>query len=92
MPAKIASGMDVITTMVLRQLPRNSSTISDTSSDAITASLATLWIAERTYTDWSKSRLMSTSGGAALRMSGSKARVESTTSRLDASECLRMVR
>ena len=61
-------------------------------SEATTASVATLRTAARTYTDWSKSRLMSTFSGAPLRISGRRSRVAPTTARLEASECFRMVR
>jgi hypothetical protein len=91
-PANIAHGIDVITTIVLRQLPRNSRIISDTSADAMTASCVTLLIAARTNFDWSKSSEMSSPSGASRRMSSSSARTESTTARLDASACLRIVR
>ena len=96
MPANIAQGIEVITTMVLRQLPRNSRIIRLTSSEASTASKATFLIAARTNCDWSKSRLICMSPNPAAlapaRMSSSRSRVASTTARLEASACLRIVR
>ena len=91
-PANIAHGIEVITTIVLRQLPRNSRIMIDTSPDASTDSDATFLIAARTKVDWSKSSVMSMPSGAPARMSSSSARTPLTTSRLDASACLRMVR
>ncbi len=92
MPANIEQGMEVTTTRVLRQLPRNTRIMSDTSSAAMMASDATFWIAARTKTDWSKSRLTSKPSGAAARISGSMARADSTTVRLEASAALRICR
>ena len=48
---KIASGIDVQTMTIERQLPRKTPIISDTSTDEITASRSTLLIAPRTNSD-----------------------------------------
>jgi len=51
MAEKIASGIDVQTITMLRQLPRNRPTISDTSSDEMIASRTTPPMAPRTNTE-----------------------------------------
>ena len=50
-PAAIDSGIEVDTISTLRQLPRNTSTITDTSTAAMTPSRITPLIAPRTNTD-----------------------------------------
>ncbi len=50
-PANIEQGIEVTTTMVLRQLPRNTRIIRETSPAAMMASDATFLIAARTNTD-----------------------------------------
>ncbi len=92
MAEKIASGIDVQTITMLRQLPRNSPTISDTRIDEMTASRTTPPIAPRTKTDWSKSMFSSRPLGAAALICGSASRTASTTASVEASECLRMAR
>jgi len=89
---KMASGIDVQTITMLRQLPRNRPTISDTSSDEMIASRTTPLIAPRTNTDWSKSIFRSIPSGAAARTIGSCSRVASTTANVDVSAFLRMAR
>ncbi len=66
-----ASGIEVLTTSMLRQLPRKNSTINDTSPAAINASRSTPFTAARTNTDWSKSTLSSMPSGAAALIDGS---------------------
>ena len=63
-PAKIESGIEIATTTVLRQLPRNTRIISDTRIEERTASLTTFSTAARTNTDWSKSIFSSIPSGA----------------------------
>ncbi len=89
---KIASGIEVQTITMLRQLPRNRPTISDTSSDEMIASRTTPPIAPRTNTDWSKSIFSSRPLGAAALICGSTSRTASTTASVDASACLRIAR
>ena len=92
MPAQMESGMESETITVLRQSPRNSRIISETRIEEMIASRTTLVTAARTNTDWSKSSLSSMPLGAAAWISGSMARVASTTARVEASACFRMAR
>ena len=85
----IARGMETTDTITLRQLPRNTRIMRDTSSADTTASCTTLSIAARTKTDWSKSSFTSSPLGATERMSGSISFVASTTASVDASAFLR---
>ena len=91
-PTRIESGIEMATTSVLRQLPRNTRTISETRRVAMTASRTTLAIAARTNTDWSKPTFSWSPGGACAMTPGSRPRTASTTVVVDASECLRMAR
>ena len=92
MPARMESGIETDTITVERQSPRNKRIISDTRIEEMIASRTTLVTAARTNTDWSKSSLSSMPLGAAASIWGSISRVASTTARVEASECLRMVR
>ena len=67
---RIESGIEVITTSVLRQLPRNSKIMTAVRSAAIAPSVSTPAIAARTKSDWSNSSLISIPGGAAARIVG----------------------
>ncbi len=89
---QMASGIEVQTITIERQLPRNSPIISDTSADDSSASRSTRSIAPRTNTDWSKSMRKSIPCGAAALIAGSASRVASTTASVEASACLRMAR
>ncbi len=51
MAVKMASGIEVQTTITLRQLPRNAKIINETRIEESTASRTTLMIAARTNTD-----------------------------------------
>ena len=68
-----ASGIEVSTTSVERRLPMNNSTTAATSKPTSTASYRTLRTAARTNTLWSNSGSMRMPGGAAARISGSRA-------------------
>ncbi len=50
---RIDNGMEMVMIRVLRQLPRNSSTISAVRQAAVSASVTTPFTAARTNTDWS---------------------------------------
>ena len=91
-PTRMASGMLVPTSTAPRQLPRKNRIISDTRTDAITASWSTLVTAARTKTDWSKSSFSSIASGAAAFTVGSTSRVPSTTASVEASAFLRIAR
>ena len=58
MEVKIDSGIETAIIEVLRQLPRNSSSITAVSKAAISASCMTPMIAALTNTDWSNNRLI----------------------------------
>ena len=69
---------------VLRQLPRNSSTIAAVSAAAISASITTPLTAALTNTDWSNSGVTLTSGGSICGTRGSSARRLATMSSVEA--------
>ena len=89
---KMASGIELATTIMERQLPRKNRIIRETSSEASSASRTTPCTAARTNTDWSKSSFSSSPVGATCRMAGSASLAASTTARVEASACLRMAR
>ena len=60
---KIDNGIEVVTTIVLRQLPRKSRIINAVRPAAITPSRKTPLIDARTKIDWSKSCVSSSSFG-----------------------------
>jgi hypothetical protein len=91
-PTRMARGMLVQTMSMLRQEPRNSRIISDTSREDTRASFATSWMAARTKWLWSKSKLSTMPLGAAAWMEGSTSFAASTTASVDASAFLRMAR
>ena len=76
--------MEIMTTMVERQEPRNSRIIKAVSAAAITPSRTTLATADLTNTDWSNSSLILRPGGAAARATCSTERTPLTTSRVEA--------
>ena len=59
MPIKMAMGIEVQTTIVLRQLPTKARIIKATRAAAMAASRSTPRTAPRTKPDWSKSRRIS---------------------------------
>ena len=91
-PRRWTGGSRSDTTTTLRQLPRKTRIIIETSSDDTTASRSTPDMAALTKTDWSKSILISTPSGAAALMAGSASRAASTTARVEAFDFLRMAR
>ncbi len=88
----MASGIEVQTMTMLRQLPRKKPIINETSSEEMIASRSTLLIEPRTNNDWSKSMLRSRPCGAAALICGKTSRVASTTARVEASACFKMAR
>ena len=92
MAVRIESGIDVMTMIMLRGEPRNSSTMIATSAAAVTASCTTSFSAARTNCDWSKVSATFRPLGAVARMSGSLALTASTTASVDASACLTTIR
>jgi hypothetical protein len=78
--------------MTLRQLPRKTRIIAETSTDETTASRSTPEIAARTKRDWSKSILRSIPSGAAFWITGRTALAASTTARVEALAFFRMER
>ena len=68
---RIDSGIDVMTMSMLRGEPRNNSTMSATSSAAVSASCTTSHNAARTNCDWSNVSITFRPLGAVARMSGS---------------------
>ena len=90
MPNRMARGMLVHTRIMERQDPTNTKIISDTSTEAARASLATDLIAFRTKSLWSTSNLSSRPLGAAAWMPGRAFLAASTTARVEASAFLRM--
>jgi hypothetical protein len=91
-PDRMATGMEVQTMTIERQLPRKNRIISETSPAAMPASRSTLLMAARTKTDWSKSRLSSIPCGAVALIVGSSSRTESTTARVEAPALRRIAR
>ena len=91
MPAKIDSGIEAETITMFRHDPRKTRIISETRMEETIASRTTFSMAERTNTDWSKSKPNSNPGGAAALISGSVERSASTTTSVEASEWRRMV-
>ncbi len=92
MPANTDNGIVAETMTVFRQLPRNTRISTETRIDEMIASWTTFSTAARTNTDWSKSSFSSSPFGAAAWISGSAARVASTTASVEASACLRIAR
>ena len=74
------SGMVSAMIKVLRQLPRNSSTMAAVSAAAISASTTTPLTAALTNTDWSNSGVIEMSGGITCAARGSSARRLATMS------------
>ena len=92
MPAKIDSGIEVETIDRVAPASQEHRISAETRIDEMIASRITFCTAARTNTDWSKSSFSSSPLGAAAWISGSAARVESTTASVDASACFRMAR
>jgi hypothetical protein len=88
---RIASGIEVATTIVLRHEPRKTRIIVDVKRAAMIASCRTFEIDACTNTDWSKSVSTLTPGGAEAWIVGTSAFTRSTTSRVDASPPFRML-
>ena len=63
----IDSGMEIVMISVLRQVPRNSSTISAVRPAAMTASTTTPRMAARTNTDWSPVGVIEAPSGSSSR-------------------------
>ena len=82
--ARIDSGMVIAMITVLRQLPRNSSTISAVRPAAISASTTTAFTAALTNTDWSNSGVTLMSSGRIFTALGSIASRSFTMSTVDA--------
>jgi hypothetical protein len=89
---RIESGIDAITISMLRGEPKNTSTMSATSTAAVRASRTTPQRAARTKRDWSKVRAAWRPRGAVARISGSLAFTASTTARVEAAACLMTMR
>ena len=85
---RIDSGIDVITMIMLRGDPRNSSTMIATRIAAVTASCTTSRSAARTNCDWSNVSITFNPLGAVARISGSFFLTASTTVSVEASACL----
>ncbi len=81
---RIASGIEVATTNVLRQLPRKSRIISAVRQAAIKPSFSTPLMEARTKSDWSKSSERSRDGGRVALISGSAVFTRFTMSRVEA--------
>ena len=84
MEARIDSGMVRPMISVLRQLPRNSSTIAAVSAAARMASNTTPFTAAFTNTDWSNSGVILMSSGIVCAAMGSMARMFDTMSSVEA--------
>ena len=89
---RIESGIDAITMSMLRGEPRNTSTMSATSTAAVTASRTTPHSAARTKRDWSNVSAARSPFGAVARISGSLAFTASTTASVEAAACLMTMR
>ena len=76
--------MEIMTTIVDRQEPRNSRIIIAVNAAAIAPSRTTLVTAALTNTDWSNSSLILRPGGAAARATLSTSLTPFTTSSVDA--------
>ncbi len=75
---RIDSGMEMAMMRVLRQLPRNSSTIRAVRAAAIKASVTTPRMAARTNTDWSPVAAMDAPSGTSSRTLGRRSLMELT--------------
>ncbi len=74
----IDSGIEMAMISVLRQLPRNSSTMSAVSAAAMTASVTTPLTAARTNTDWSPVAAIEAPSGSSSRTRGRRAWISLT--------------
>jgi hypothetical protein len=90
MAAMMDSGMVSPMMSVLRQLPRNSSTMAAVRPAAMSASLMTPVTAAFTNSDWSNSGVILMSSGRVWAAVGSSLRRLSTMSRVEAPPFLRM--
>ncbi len=87
----IASGIDVATINVLRQLPKSASIINAVNPAAVTASLITSPTHSLTNLDWSVRTSMLTPSMTIFRTLGSASIMRLTTDRVDASPFFKML-
>src|SRR3984957_4728855 len=88
---RIDSGIEIITTSVDRQEPRNRMIISAVRTAAMAPSLSSPWIDALTNTDWSNSSLITMPGGAAAREVTSAPLTPFTTANVEALPFLMML-